>query len=61
MVEDRIPAAPLDTNRSPGETSSPGKLITTELLLRSSSLRGQKRRERGREKEMKQGGQEGGK
>lgn len=31
----RMSAAPLDTKRSPGDTSSPGKLTTTELRLRS--------------------------
>lgn len=34
-------AAPLDTKRSPGETSNPGKLTTTELRLLSWSLREQ--------------------
>lgn len=34
-------ATPLDTKRSPGETSNPGKLTTTELRLLCCSLRTQ--------------------
>lgn len=38
FVPFNMSAAPLDTNRSPGETSIPGRLTTTELRLLSCSL-----------------------
>lgn len=38
-------ATPLDTKRSPGETSRPGRLTTTELRLLSCSLGSSKQAE----------------
>lgn len=35
----KMSATPLDTNRSPGETSRPGRLTTTELRLLSCNLK----------------------
>lgn len=41
FVPFNMSAAPLVTNKSPGETSIPGRLTTTELRLLSCSLRGE--------------------